>query len=64
MKHFGFSENGCIFGGAHAFAKHSACCFVGTEKARSAFELSAMLFASRAFWFVFTVATHDFVASE
>lgn len=63
MKHTGLSENGSIRGGAQALARASACAFVGTENARSAFDASVILLLSRAFWFVFTVATHIPVVS-
>jgi len=64
MKHVGFDAKGCILGGAQALASANACFSVGTEKACSALELSSILLASKAFWLVLTVVTHDLVASE
>jgi hypothetical protein len=61
MKQHGFAEKGCILGGVQAVDRHIACFFVGTEKARNAFELSSTFFESSAFWFVLIVATHELV---
>jgi hypothetical protein len=49
MKQTGLQANGCILGGAQAFARAMACFFVGTENARNALELSSTLFVSKAF---------------
>jgi hypothetical protein len=58
MWHAGFSANGCILGGVHAWARQIALFSVGRLNARSDFEASVTLLLSRADWFVWSVVTH------
>ena len=54
----GWSDAAWFRGGDHEIAKLLACFSVSTENARKDFDASTTSPVSRAFWFVFTVATH------